>query len=275
MALTSAELTIGNQALSMIGQKIIDSTDTSNADTGTGGHPYEKLELVFDQTRDSLQRLYEWNFARARLALVDDWAAGTDYTTDMYVWEDSVLYKCDTAHRSTTWNDHYIYDGDDLLYSTDDLVFDEDYLIVDDQNDFHWTMVLDRPETYWTYRYSLPANFKRFCNMWLKENETRHKVEQGYILCDETELDINYVKQVTDPSEFDDLYTEILIYSLAIKLTFSLMGSGYSTQALRRDLNNEKADALSRAKAVNSIESEQGRRKSYEWVNARYGDGKI
>ena len=53
------------------------------------------------------------------------------------------------------------------------------------------------------------------------------------------------------------------------------MGSGYSTQALRRDLNNEKADALSRAKAVNSIESEQGRRKSYEWVNARYGDGKI
>ena len=43
MALTSAELTIGNQALSMIGQKIIDSTDTSNADTGTGGHPYEKL----------------------------------------------------------------------------------------------------------------------------------------------------------------------------------------------------------------------------------------
>lgn len=270
MALTSDELTIGNQALVLIGQKIIDSSDTTTADTGTAGSPYEKLELVFDQTRDALMRSFEWNFARARLELVNDWDDDTAYTTDQYVWEDDVLYKCNEAHTSgDTFVDDYVMDDDDYVLDGTDYVRDSSITTA------YWDMVTDRPETYWTYRYDLPSNFSRFRNKWLRENETRYAFEQGKILCDETELDIHYIKKVTDPTEFDELFTEVLIFDLAIKLSYPLMGAGREAQNIRIELSRERRDKIVKAKLVNSIESFQGRRKSYEWVNARYGDGKI
>lgn len=268
MALTSDELTIGNQALVLIGQKIIDSSDTSTADTGTAGSPYVKTELIFDQTRNALNRAFEWNFARTRLELVNDWDDETAYTTDQYVWVSSVLYKCNTAHTSTTWSTDYVMDGTDYVKD------DTDY-VRDDSITFYWDMVTDRPETYWTYRYDLPADFSRFRSKWLKENEYRYNLEGGKILTDETEMNINYIKKVTDPTEFDPLFTEVLIFDLAIKLTYCLMGPGYPTQALREKLEAERKGKIVKAKLVNSIESFQGRRKSHEWVNARYGDGKV
>lgn len=267
MALTDDELTIGNQAFDLIGQTAIDSTDTSTADTGTGGAPYQKLERAFDQTRDALLRSFEWNFARARLALVGDWATAKAYTTDQYVWVSSVLYKCNTAHTSTTWEPDYVMDGDDYVMD------DTDY-VRDDSITFYWDMVTDRPETYWNFRYDLPSNFVRFRNKWLKENETRFALEQNKILCDETEMNINHIKQVTDPLEFDELFTEVLIFDLAIKLSFPIMGAGAATRDLRSELKKERKDKIVKAKLVNSIESHQGRRKSKEWVHARYGNGK-
>ena len=268
MALTDAELTIGNQSLSMIGQKIIDSTDTSTADTGTGGSPYEKLELIFDQTRDALMRSFEWNFARERLALVEDWVTATDFTADQYTWVSSVLYKCNTAHTSGSWDTDYVMDGTDYVMDGTDYVRD-------DCITFYWDIVTDRPETYWTYRYDLPTDFSRFRNKWLRHNESRYSLEGNKILTNETELDINYVKKVTDPSEFDDLYTEVLIYDLAIKLTFSIIGGSYQAIALRKGLKEERQGVINKAKSVNSIESDQGRRKSSEWVNARFHSGKV
>jgi len=268
MALTSAELTIGNQAFDLIGQTAIDSTDTSTADTGTSGSPYLKLERAFDQTRNALMRSFEWNFARVRLDLVGDWATAESYTTDQYVWVDDVLYKCNTAHTSTTWNTDYVLDGTEYVKDDDDYVRD-------DSVTFYWDMVTDRPETYWDYRYDLPSDFSRFTNKWLKHNETRYALEGNKILCDETELNINYIKKVTDPTEFDDLFTEVLIYDLAIKLTFTLMGGSYQTIALRKGLKEERRDIIVKAKSVNSIESDQGRRKSSEWVNARFSSGKV
>ncbi len=269
MALTSDELTVGNQALVLIGQKIIDSSDTSTADTGTGGHVYEKLETVFDQTRDALMRSFEWNFARARLELVNDWDDATAYTTDQYVWNDSVLYKCNEAHTS---GDEFI---DDYVMDDDDYVMDDTDYVRDSSVTAYWDMVLDRPETYWSYRYDLPADFSRFRNKWLRENEYRYALEQGKVLTDETEMNINYIKKVTDPTEFDPLFTEVLIFDLANKLSYAIMGAGREAQNIRIELNSERRDKITKAKLVNSIESDQGRRKSYQWVNARYGDGKI
>jgi hypothetical protein len=268
MALTSDELTIGNQALTLIGQKIIDSTDTSTADTGTGGSPYEKLELVFDQCRNALQRSFEWNFARARLELVNDWDDATAYTTDQYVWVSSVLYKCNTAHTSTTWDTDYVLDGSEYVKDGDDYVRDDNVT-------FYWDMITDRPEHYWTYRYDLPSDFSRFSNKWLRHNELRYALEKNKILCSETELDINYIAKITDPTEFDDLYTEVLIYDIAIKLTYSIMGASYQAQAFRKSLREQRKDSIATAKSVNSIESDQGRRVQYEWVNARLGSGKV
>lgn len=268
MSLTEDELTVCNQALVMVGQIEIDSSDTSTADTGTAGNSYNKCNLVYAQTRNALQRVFEWNFARARLALVAGWATATAYTTDQYVWVNSVLYKCTTAHTSGAWTPNYVMDGSE--YVTDDTTY-----IIDSNVTFYWTLITDRPETYWSYRYALPADFNRFVTKWLRHNDTTFALEGNNIVTDETELDINYIRKVTDPDEFDALFTEVLIFDLAIKLTFSLMSGGYPTLALRRGLGEERRAKISTAKAVNSIEKVEGTWPSSQWVNARYSSGKV
>jgi len=268
MSLTEGELTICNQALSMIGQKEVSYTDTTTADTGTAGNPYNKCDLIYAQTRNALQRSFEWNFERARLTLVGDWATGTTYTTDQYVWEDSLLWKCSTDHYSGGWNTDLVMDGAEY-------VMDDADHVRDDTIDFYWDIVTDRPETYWAYRYALPADFSRFVSKWHRHNETRYAIEGKSILTNETELDINYIKKVTDPTLFDALFTEVLILDVAIKLTFSLMGPDYGTQKLREGLRIERKRCISTAKSVNSLEKVEGVSPSRQWVNARYGDGKV
>lgn len=268
MSLTEAELAICNQSLSLIGQKEVDYSDTSTADTGTAGNPYNKCDLIYAQTRNALSRAFEWNFTRTRLTLANDWATGTAYTTDQYVWQNSKLYKCGTAHTSGAWNTSYIVDG------TDDVHDGTDYLIDDDVT-FYWNLVTDRPETWWSYRYALPSDFNRFVSKWLRYNEALYTLEGNYIVTNETELDINYIKRVTDPDEFDALFTDVLIYDVAIKLTFSLMGADYQTQALRRELREQRKRQITTAKSVNSLERAEGVSPSRQWVNARYGDGKV
>jgi len=264
MSLTDAEFVIGNQALSLIGQTTVDTTDSTTADTGTAGKAGVKLDLIFDQTRNALLRLFEWNFGKVRIDLVGAWVTAESYTTDQYVWVSSVLYKCNTAHTSTTWATDYVMDGTDYVMDGTDYVRD-------DSITFYWDMVTDRPETYWAYRYALPADFNRFVIRWLKHNETRIAIEGKDILTDETALNINYIKKVTDTTEFDDLFTEVLIYDLAIKLTFSILGAGYATQAMRKDLRVERQRWYLKARQI--CFSETNQTGDSKWIDARYGSG--
>ena len=266
MALTDAELVIGNQAVSLIGQTIIDSDDTTTADTGTGGKIYEKIDLIFDQTRNALLRLFEWNFARVRIDLVGDWAADESYTTDQYVFVSSVLYKCNEAHTSTTWATDYVMDGTSYVMDGTDYVRDSNI-------DFKWDIVTDRPETYWDYRYALPSDFVRFVIRWLKHNETRFRIEGTNLLTNEEEININYIKKVTDTTEFDDLFTQVLIYDLAIKLTFSILGAGYPAQALRKELNIERQGWYFKARQICNAEVNQTG--DFKWSDARFGSGVV
>lgn len=267
MSLTELELDICNQGLLLIGQKAVDYDDTTNADTGTGGINYKRCDAIYTQTRNALQRSFEWNFASARMALVSSWLTATAYTTDMYVWASSVLYKCNEAHTSGSWNTDYVLDGSDYV------VDDSDY-VRDDSIDFKWDMITDRPETYWSYRYALPSDFVRFNYRWLKKNETRLAIEGGNIVTDETSLNINYIKKITDTTLFDDLYTEVFIYDLAIKLTFPVLGAGYPAQALRKDFQAQRNRTMLKARQVCFAEdNDTGEMTS--WAETREGSGKV
>jgi len=267
MSLTEAELEIGNQGLSLIGQKAVDYSDSSTAETGTAGVNYNRLDLVFAQTRNALQRSFEWNFTSARMALVSSWLTATAYTTDMYVWVSSVLYKCNEAHVSGSWNTDYVLDDSDHVVDGSDYVRD-------DIIDFKWDMITDRPETYWSYRYALPSDFLRFNYRWLKKNETRLAIEGSNIVTNETSLNINYIKKVTDTTLFDDLFTEVFIYDLAIKLTFSVLGAGYAVQALRKELLVQRQRKMLKARQVCFAEdNDTGEMTS--WAETRYGSGKV
>lgn len=265
MSLTENEVDLVNQALSKFGSFTIDYSDT----TGTGnsgmlGNVAVKSEIHYEQTRNSLLRQAYWNFAAERLSLVSSWETATAYTTDQYVWVSSVLYKCNTAHTSTTWTSNYVYDGDDLVYDGTDLV-------VDDTVTFYWTMIFDRCPFEYDYRYSVPSDFLRMKPNYFKDEWIDARVEGAYILTDESELDIKYIKRVTDPDDFDPLYTEVLICDLALKLSTSLAGAGYPVLANKKDIKEERKEAMRRARAV--CASENKRLNYNQWINARYGTG--
>ena len=265
MSLTENEVSLVNQALSKFGSFTIDYTDT----TGTGnsgmlGNVAIKSEIHLDQTRDALLRQAFWNFATARLSLVGSWATGTAYTTDQYVWVSSVLYKCNTAHTSTTWESNYVYDGDDLVY-------DGTNPVVDDTVTFYWTMIFDRCPFEYDYRYSVPSDFLRMKPKYFEDEWIDARVEGAYILTDETELDIKYIKTVTDPDDFDPLFTEVLICDLALKLITVLAGSGYVPLAIKKDIKEERKEAMRRARNV--CASENKKPNYNQWKNARYGSG--
>lgn len=261
MSLSSVELDICNQSLYLIGQKAVDSTDTTTADTGTGGAPYDKCDKIFDQTRNALQRSFAWNYTLARLTLAGEWATATDYTTDQYVWESDVLYKCNTAHTSTTFITDYVMDGTNYVMDGTDYVRDDGIT-------FYWDIVTDRPETLWSYRYALPSSFSRLLPKWLRDNDKLFALEGKNILTNLTEMDIEYVEKVTTTTEFDDLFTEVFIFDLAIKLTYSLLGASYVTQALRKELRDERRRKVIEARGACITETNQTG--SYKWLDARY-----
>ena len=268
MALTEAEVTICNQALAKIGSFVIDYTDTTGTDdSGMAGNVATKCEIHFDQARDALLRSAFWNFASDRLVLVDDWATSTTYTTDQYVWSSSVLYKCNTAHTSETFETDYVYEAGVLVMDGVEPVRDNSIGLR------YWDMVTARCPFEYDYKYSVPADFIRMKPNYFKDNWIEARVEGPYIVTDETGLEVEYIKKITDPDDFDPLYTEVLICDLAFKLLLSLAGAGYPTIANRKEIQIERTIAMRRARAV--CWSENKKLNLSQWVNARDGSGKV
>ena len=93
MALTSAEVDLCNQSLGKSGSRQFTFGDVTSVQS------IQSL-LHFEQTRNALLRSFEWPFAKTRLRLVSGWLTETVYTTDQYVWQGALLYKCAVAHTS-------------------------------------------------------------------------------------------------------------------------------------------------------------------------------
>lgn len=268
MALTEDEVTICNQALAKLGSYVIDFSDTTGTgDSGMAGNVATKSEIHYDQTRDALLRSAFWNFASDRLTLVDSWATDTTYTTDQYVWSSSILYKCNTAHTSDTFETDYVYEAGVLVLDGVEPVRDGSVGLR------YWDMVIARCPFEYSYKYSVPADFLRLKPNYFKDNWIDARLEGTYIITDETELEIEYIKKITDPTAFDPLYTEVLICDLALKLLITLAGSGYPTLANRKDILAERTVAMRRARAV--CWSENKKLNLSQWVNARHGSGKV
>jgi hypothetical protein len=268
MALTENEVTICNQALAKIGSFTLDFSDTTGTgNSGMAGNVFNKCNIQYAQTRNALLRSADWNFAAERLTLVNSWATDTAYTTDQYVWSSSVLYKCNTAHLSDVFETDYIYDDDVLVMDGDEPIRDESIGLR------HWDMILTRCQFEFSYKYSVPADFARLKPNYFKDNWIEARVEGAYILTDETGLEIKYTKKVTDPDDFDPLFTEVLICDLALKLLVSLAGSGYVMLAGKKDIQQERIIAIRRARNV--CASENKPLNLSQWVNARDGTGKV
>ena len=93
-------------------------------------------------------------------------------------------------------------------------------------------------------------------------------IEGSLLLTNENEMKIRYTKKVTDPTKFDELFIEVLILKLALKLVSLAGASPKMTEILGRELG----PVLSQARAVAGQEAETGGRAiEVTWNDARFG----
>ena len=86
----------------------------------------------------------------------------------------------------------------------------------------------------YAYSYPLPADFIRAKEMY--GSELPYKIEQSSLLTDEGNVNLVYIARITDVTKFDPLFVEALILSIALRLSYILIGSNSREQVLKDEL---------------------------------------
>lgn len=94
-----------------------------------------------------------------------------------------------------------------------------------------------------------------------------HKREGAFILSNDTTLPIVYIRRVTDPTEFDPAFSEVLSLQLAIKLAPNLTNS-----AATSDLKEQLSEAIRQARLNHAFQSTPEMIESSEWIDSRQWD---
>lgn len=245
MALPEVKLDICNLSLDRIGEKAItDAQLTANTDPRA-----QACNRHYEQNRDALQRSHWWRFARGRINLVSAWAEDTVYTTDQYVSNDDVFYKCATAHTSSS--------ATEPPHANWTTLTAVDYV----------------PDSEWDFEWDLPADFLRFRSIFEETGVTskkrRHALEGQLLLTNLSEVSLLYIKRIEDVTKFDPLYTEVLVLQLALKLIPARAGAGGASLALSDEIKKELKPLMAQVRAIDNNETDVGGRS--DWNLARSG----
>lgn len=126
------------------------------------------------------------------------------------------------------------------------------------------------PEFEWDKRFKLPDDYLRLKSDYglddSYEVDARFTIEGNYYLTNNDEVDLKYIKKVTDPDDFDPLFTEVLILTLAKKLIPALAGTKSPT--LLEDVGRDLAEVTSKARTVCRQEVNASGRS--DWRQARH-----
>lgn len=99
-----------------------------------------------------------------------------------------------------------------------------------------------------SYSYSLPSDCLRVLDV--EEWETPFRIESGVIVTDAETVKLKYIKQVTDPNEFDSLIIQALALKLASEIAESLTGR----PELRNAMLSKFVATVAEARSVDSAE---------------------
>lgn len=299
MALIQAEVDIANQSLARIGANRFTLATAANEEGVVA-------TLMFDQTRDALLRGYWWPFPSVRLRLVSAWLTATVYTTDQYVWQAALLYKCATAHTSGTFATDLAAAKWVLVSSVSDWATATAYVLgetvvnnailyecikahtsgdTDDEPGVgattatYWVVTITKPTNTFGYSYNTPSAMIRLLQFLYLDGYIGNirgtrtwRIESNTILTNETEVDILYTTQQTDTTKWDPLFTEMFIVQLAINMTGPLSGVGSGGLQLKEMLLKELQILR---KQVRTIARQEGRGDNYRvsWNKSRHTNG--
>jgi hypothetical protein len=287
MSFSTAELALANQSLGRIGSTTISTAENGSATCDT----YIKANLHYSQTRDALLRSSEWPFAIAQseLALIktltldhqplpDAWVVGDVITgitsgetatilTVTSPTEYEIVYLTGDFETSETLTNTTVYDvlweGLQVTYEGEDVVWYDSS--TSDETTCVITTAAITPSFRYDYQYELPDDYQRMTKNW---RDHHHWAVQGHrLLTDHDDCNIEYVRKVTDPAEFDSLFYEVLVLSLALKLLAPLAGTAGT--AFRQALQQELYQLQKKASMVCNVEVSKSGYSS--WNNARFG----
>lgn len=127
------------------------------------------------------------------------------------------------------------------------------------------------PNHKWTYQYHLPNDFSRLIKIYEDDGtdyENERWTRQGdKILTHYDTMNIDYIKTITDPSDFDPLFAEVLILRLALKLIPPLIG--IKSPQLTAEIKDELRLVEAKARVVCAQENNQTGRSDFNL--ARFG----
>jgi hypothetical protein len=127
------------------------------------------------------------------------------------------------------------------------------------------------PDFEWDNAYDWPADCLRIRHPFDSDSEKRisrysYDVEARQILSDESTMEIRYIADVTDPTQWDSLFVEVFVLTLALKLVMPLRGD----RALRVDILNELELVMRRVRLVDKQEANTiGVYDRHTWNRAR------
>lgn len=128
----------------------------------------------------------------------------------------------------------------------------------------------DDPLSEWDYQYILPNDFMRFISIdeetGITSRKQRHSIEGQRFFTDYSTVNMRYIKKVTDPTEFDPLFVEVLVLLLARKLVGPLAGGA---PKLKAEIKDDLKTLMPSVWAIDSDETDTGGRS--DWNLARHG----
>jgi hypothetical protein len=257
----------------------------------------------YEQTRDSVLRSFQWPFATARqeLSEVDAvtftispaptsaWSVGdiiygitSEATAEIISVTSSTVYVIDNKVGTFTDGETIInvapievtYDGVLVTYDGDSVWWWDDSVAsqVNCATGYP-TETAITPIGYpvWEKQYDLPSDFLRAISVVEEDDvdfvdDDRWHRQGDYIVTNYTTLHLEYVKKITDPTEFEDLFVELLILRLAKKLINPLAGT--ASKQFKDELNKELKEVEGRARQINFQENNRLGRN--DWNQAQW-----
>lgn len=294
MAFTlQSEIDLVNMALDRIGAGTISLALQSDVKGAACNRNYFHV-------KESLLRSHEWSFAKERATLSQIKTLTVDVKPSASLWQtDDVLTgmasgttatvisrisetEYEIAYISGDFADgETITNADDVesvTYENSQVQYeDEDVYVFYDESasqvncaEGYPDLDAKTPAFKWTYQYMLPDDYKRLIDIYENDGsdlaEVRYEIEGNRILSNWSTMNIRYVKSVTNPDLFDELFKDVLILRLALILSNSLGGT--RARELKVDIKEDLKLAEMKARCVASQENNTTGRQDF--VLARY-----
>lgn len=155
-------------------------------------------------------------------------------------------------------------------------VADRTWPIVRDQvlRDHPWNFAIARttlaplteaPDWGFAYQHETPSDMLRLIEI-LDLSTNDYQVEGNRILADDSVLYIRYLKQVTDPNEYDSLFIEAVASKLAVEMCEPLTQSNSKKNILLQEYDA----AITRARQVDAVENPPAQFEEDNWIEVRY-----